>query len=89
VQRCKEKQTRAAFNPPEFIEVKPDRSVSVTQTKLNQSGRNDRAGDLSESRGRSDVNPTRETKYRMVPHVEHIHAKTQLMAFLDAGRLDY
>lgn len=77
------------FNPPEFIGVKPDRLVSVTQTKLNQSGRNDRAGDLSKGRGRSDVNRTRETKDRVVPHVEHIHAETQFMAFLDAGVLDY
>lgn len=86
---AKKKQTRAAFNPPEFIEVKPDRSVPVTQTELNQSGRNDRGSDLSKGRGRSHVNLSRETKNRVVPQVEDIHAEAQFMGFLNAGVLDY
>jgi hypothetical protein len=63
--------------------------VSVTQTKLNQSGWNDRGSDLSKGRGRSDVNSSRETKDRVIPHVEHIHAESDLMVFLNAGGLDY
>ena len=66
-----------------------DRSVSVSQTKLNQSGRNDRGSDLSKGRGRSDVNRGRETKNRVVPQVEDIHAETKFMAFLNVGVLDY
>ena len=66
----------------------PDRSVSVVQTKLNQSGRNDRRSDLSKGRGRSNVNLGRETKDRVIPHVEHIHAESDLMVFLNVGSLD-
>jgi hypothetical protein len=62
--------------------------VSVIQTELDQSGRNDGGRDLCKRRRRSDVYRTRETKDGVVPHVENIHAETKFMAFPDAGCFD-
>lgn len=63
-------------------------SVPVIQTKLNQSGRNDRCRDLSKGRRCADVHGSWETKDRMVPQIESIHAEAQVVAFLDVDALD-
>jgi hypothetical protein len=63
-------------------------SVTVIQTELDQSGRNYRRRDLCKGGRRSDVNRSRETKNRMIPHVENIHAETKFVAFLNMRGLD-
>jgi len=63
--------------------------VTIIQTKLNQSGRNDRRRDLTKGRQCADVDRTRETKNRVIPQVEDIHAEPKFMTFLDTGGLDY
>ena len=62
--------------------------VPVIETELDQSGRNDGGGDLGKRGRRSDVYRTRETKDRVVPHVENIHAETKFMTFPDARCFD-
>ena len=62
--------------------------MPVIQAELNQPGGNYRRGDLTEGRRRSDVYAGRKTKDRMVPHIEHIHAETKLMALPDVDVFD-
>lgn len=67
----------------------PANSVSVVQTKLDQPSRNDGRRDLTKRRRRSNVYAGWETKNRVIPHVEDIHAETQLMAFPDSEILQH
>src|SRR5215203_780951 len=62
--------------------------VPVIQTKLDQASGYHRRRDLSKRRRSSNVHRTRETKNRMVPHVEDIHAESKFMAFLNVSGLD-
>ena len=81
-------KARAVFGRPSSIKATLDESVTVTQSELNQASGNDGRCDLTKRRRCSDVNTGRETKDRMVPHIEHIHAETKVMRFLDPDVLD-
>jgi len=87
--QAKEKfKSSGGFWPPELDKVTLDESVTVTQSELNQASGNDGRCDLTKRSRRSDVDTSRETKDRMVPHIEHIHAETKVMRFLDPDVLD-
>src|SRR5215217_4515886 len=62
--------------------------MSIIQTKLDQPGRNNGRGDLTEGRWRSDIHGSRETKDRVIPHVENIHAETKVVGFSQPDTLD-